>query len=185
MAISCDYPEESINDMIRDQIVDSCHSTELRKKFLKEKELTLTKIQDISRASDLAEMHSSKMDQTKGATQENEYAYGTEKRKPPRKQYRPRQQQQRTVHAQRTAPRKSKIICFRCGYEGHSGYKFLRSRNVVCSVCHKKNHFSHMCRSKSKQKVNYVDENSEIKMRMCTKHVSVIYSKNTKPITQN
>ena len=156
MAISCDYPEDSINDMIRDQIVDSCQSTQLRKKFLKEKELTLTKIQDISRASDLAEMHSSKMDQTKGATQENDYAYGTEKRKPPRKQYQPRQQQQRTT------PRKPKLICFRCGYEGHSGYKCLRSRNVVCSVCHKKNHFSHMCRSKSKQKVNYVDENSEI-----------------------
>ena len=156
MAISCEYTDDSINDMIRDQIVDSCYSTELRKKFLKEKELTLTKIQEISRASDLAELHSTKMDQTKGASQETEYAYKTERSKPPKKQYQPRLQQQKAT------PRKPKLVCFRCGYDGHSGYKCLRSRNVVCSVCHKKNHFSHMCRSKSKQKVNYVDENSEI-----------------------
>ena len=156
MAISCEYTDDSVNDMIRDQIVDSCYSTELRKKFLKEKELTLTKIQEISRASDLAELHSTKMDQTKGASQETEYAYKTERSKPPKKQYQPRLQQQKATS------RKLKLVCFRCGYDGHSGYKCLRSRNVVCSVCHKKNHFSHMCRSKSKQKVNYVDENSEI-----------------------
>ena len=96
------------------------------------------------------------MDQTKGASQETEYAYKTERSKNPKKQYQPRPQQQKAL------PRKPKLVCFRCGYDGHSGYKCLRSRNVVCSVCHKKNHFSHMCRSKSKQKVNYVDENSEL-----------------------
>ena len=37
----------------------------------------------------------------------------------------------------------------------------MRSHNVVFSMCHK-NYFSHMCRSKSKQKVICVDENSEI-----------------------
>ena len=84
MAISCEYTDDSINDMIRDQIVDSCYSTELRKKFLKEKELTLTKIQEISRASDLAELHFTKMDQTKGASQETGYAYKTERSKHPK-----------------------------------------------------------------------------------------------------
>ena len=60
MAISCEYAEDSVNDMIRDQIHDSCHSTDLRWKFMKEKELTLVKIQEISRASDKAELHSIK-----------------------------------------------------------------------------------------------------------------------------
>ena len=152
MAISCEYTDDSINDMIRDQIADSCYSTELRKKFLKEKELTLTKIQEISRASNLAELHSTKMDQTKGASQETEYAYKKERSKPPKRQYQPRPQQQKAT------PRKPKLVCFRCGYDGHSGYKCLRSHNVACSVCHKKTHFNHMCRSKSKQKVNHVDE---------------------------
>ena len=48
MAVSCDYAQDTVNDMIRDKIVDSCQSNELRKKFLKEKNLTLTKIQEIS-----------------------------------------------------------------------------------------------------------------------------------------
>ena len=38
----------------------------------------------------------------------------------------------------------------------------MRSCYVVCSVCHRKKSLSHMCRSKAKKKVNYVDENSEI-----------------------
>ena len=32
---------------------------------------------------------------------------------------------------------------------------------MVCSVCHKKTHFSHMCKSKVKKKVNCVNENSD------------------------
>ena len=44
LAISCDYAEETVSDMIRDQIVDSCQSNELREKILKEKDLTLKKI---------------------------------------------------------------------------------------------------------------------------------------------
>ena len=160
LAISCDYAEETVSDMIRDQIVDSCQSNELRKKFLKEKDLTLKKIQEISRASDLADLHCTKMVESKagatqehgGATQEKEYAYKIDK-KPKRKQYYPRTQPK--------SARKPKLICFRCGYDGHSGYRCLRSRNVVCSVCHKKNHFSHMCKSKVKKKVNCVNENSD------------------------
>ena len=83
--------------MIRDQIVDSCQSNELRKKILKEKDLTLKKIQEISRASDLADLHCTKMVQNKGgATQE--YGAATRERnmhtkidkKPKRKQYYPR-----------------------------------------------------------------------------------------------
>ena len=71
MAISCDCAKDSVNDMIRDQIVDSCHSTDIRKKFLKKKELTLVKIQEMSGASDLAELHSTNMDERKGASREN------------------------------------------------------------------------------------------------------------------
>ena len=124
LAISCDYAEETVSDMIRDQIVDSCQSHELRKKFLKEKDLTLKKIQEISRASDLADLHCTKMVENKGgatqenggATQEKEYAYKIDK-KTKRKQYYPRTQPK--------SARKPKLICFRCGYDGHSGYRCL------------------------------------------------------------
>ena len=113
--------------------LDSCrHSTDLRKKFLKEKELTRVKIQEISRASDLEELHSTKMDERKGTSQEQEYTYKTENNKPQKKQYHPQTQPKTTV-------KKPKVVCFRCGYADHSGYRCMRSHNVVCSVCHRKN----------------------------------------------
>ena len=102
----------------------------------------------MSRASDLAELHSTKMDERKSESREKENVYKMEKSKPQTKQYHLRTQP-------KTTATKPKLICFRCGYEGHSGYRCMRSRNVVCSVWH-------MCRVKAKHKVNYVDENSEI-----------------------
>lgn len=153
MAISCEYEQDPADDMIRDQIVDSCHSNELRKKFLKEKNLTLAKIQDIARASDLADLHCNKMEETKKSSpkEKEDYAYKVQTNRPKRKQFQPRQQPR--------SARKPKQVCFRCGFEGHSGYECLRSRTVICTVCHRKGHFGHMCRSKVKQKVNFVNEN--------------------------
>ena len=46
--------------MIRDQIVDACRSTELRRKFLAAQDLTLEKVQKIGRTYELAVMHSEK-----------------------------------------------------------------------------------------------------------------------------
>ena len=37
MAVSCDYAQDTVSDMIRDQIVDSCQSNELGKKSEGEK----------------------------------------------------------------------------------------------------------------------------------------------------
>ena len=37
MAVSCDYAQDTVNDMIRDQVVDSCQSNELGKKSEEEK----------------------------------------------------------------------------------------------------------------------------------------------------
>ena len=34
MAVSCDYAQDTVDDIIRDQLVDSCQSNELRKNIL-------------------------------------------------------------------------------------------------------------------------------------------------------
>jgi hypothetical protein len=41
--VSCEFAGDQKNDMIRDQIVDACKSTELRRKFLAAQDLTLKK----------------------------------------------------------------------------------------------------------------------------------------------
>ena len=47
LAISCEFMDK--NEMIRDQVVNSCGSTKLRKKLLEEETLTLDKVKTIAR----------------------------------------------------------------------------------------------------------------------------------------
>ena len=61
LAISCEFGDR--NEMIRDQIVNSCASSKLRKKLLEEKDLTLDKAQTLSRRFELSETYPKKMDQ--------------------------------------------------------------------------------------------------------------------------
>ena len=62
LSLGCDFKDESEkNDMIRDQVVDCCKSTELRKKLLSESELTLHKIPTVSRMFELSSSHAKKM----------------------------------------------------------------------------------------------------------------------------
>ena len=51
--------------MIRDQIVDACKSTELRRKLFAAQNLTLEEVQKIGRTYELAVMHSEKNGITK------------------------------------------------------------------------------------------------------------------------
>jgi hypothetical protein len=65
LVVSCEFAGDQKNDMIRDQIVDACKSTELRRKFLAAQNLTLEKVQKIGRTHELAVMHSEKMNNQK------------------------------------------------------------------------------------------------------------------------
>ena len=88
LAVSCEFAGDQKNDMIRDQIVDACKSTELRRKFLAAQDLTLEKVQKIGRTYELAVMHSEKMEQPKGGDSENETI--SKLRKINRQQFKPK-----------------------------------------------------------------------------------------------
>ena len=47
LAIFCDFPAESIDSFIQDQVIDNCSSTKLRTKLLAERGLTLDRMLDI------------------------------------------------------------------------------------------------------------------------------------------
>ncbi|MES9903104.1 MAG: hypothetical protein ABW168_10515 [Sedimenticola sp.] len=68
LAISCEFPDK--NDMVRDQVVNTCKSSHLRRKFLEQPELTLDKVQSIARTFDLSETHVRRM--TEPTTQNDE-----------------------------------------------------------------------------------------------------------------
>jgi hypothetical protein len=56
--------------MIRDQVVDDCNSTELRRKLLAVENLTLDKVRKIARTYELSVTHASKMDKGEDSTKD-------------------------------------------------------------------------------------------------------------------
>ena len=60
LAISFEFTDK--NEMIRDQVVNSCCSTKLRKRLLEEETLMLDKVKTIARTCELSETHAKRME---------------------------------------------------------------------------------------------------------------------------
>ena len=54
LAKTCDF-QDTIDERIRDQVIQGCFSHELRKKFLQKHDLTLDKILTMSKTTELSE----------------------------------------------------------------------------------------------------------------------------------
>jgi hypothetical protein len=70
LSVSCEYTVDQKEDMIRDQVVDGCKSTELRRKLLAVENLTLDKVRKIARTYELSVTHASKMDKGEDSTKD-------------------------------------------------------------------------------------------------------------------
>jgi hypothetical protein len=159
LAVSCEFAGDQKNGMIRDQIVDACKSTELRRKFLAAQDLTLEKVQQIGRTYELAVMHSEKMEQPKGGDSENETI--SKLRKINRQQFKPKgapKSVAQKFNPPNTAARFSRetALCYRCGQAGHYGRNCRISRDIVCRKCGRTGHFAKMCKAKQPNKVNTI-----------------------------
>lgn len=81
--MTCEFGDTK-EDAIRDQIIDKCKSYDLRRRFLREKDLKLDKLLDIGRSYEAADMCAAKME-SKSFSEVNklktefEKAHGNEK----------------------------------------------------------------------------------------------------------
>jgi hypothetical protein len=90
LSVSCEYTVDQKQDMIRDQVVDGCKSTELRRKLLAVENLTLDKVRKIARTYELSVTHASKMDKGEYSTKDTKEEEVNKVQKKKRTQFKPR-----------------------------------------------------------------------------------------------
>ena len=131
-AANCEFGATK-NEQIRDQIIDKCKSTELRRKLLgKGQELTLADTQKIARSLELSQTQAKQIEGDVGAS----VNAIKEDNKPERNG---------------RSDQKS-LKCYRCGQSGHFARdKHCPARSKTCTKCHMTGHFASVCRTKSKQ----------------------------------
>lgn len=128
-ALNCNFGEAE-SEQLRDQIIDKCKSTNLRRKLLeKGASLTLKQTQDVARAIETAEIQSKKMEGDFKAEVNAMHSKKGEKSK---------------VQTERRGE------CYRCGKEGHYGRdKQCPARGKECRKCRKVGHFAKVCKTKT------------------------------------
>jgi len=136
------------DDYIRDQIVDKCYSSQLRRKLLEKETLTLTAVLNTARAYESVTHQLSAMEKCKEAPAEEVNAVNKSRPKVAKK------------YEQKEVRR-----CYRCDESGHyASDPKCPARSTTCQKCNYKGHYSVCCRTrkgKTTEKKAYMveDEN--------------------------
>ncbi|XP_041453694.1 uncharacterized protein K02A2.6-like [Lytechinus variegatus] len=140
LASSCSF--DNRDEHVRDQFVDKCASSSLRRRLLRERDLTLTTLLDIARASEAA---ASQADEMEGKLAHEYASKVTANPGRSRGERRPRGPP-RGPPPPRTSP--GGELCGNCGRTGHrSRDSDCPARGQTCNKCRKVGHFGRVCRS--------------------------------------
>ena len=132
-AISCEFP--SVNEAIRDQIIEKCRDPKLRRKFLeKSSEATLTVLQETARVHEAVNTQMQSMERPE---QVNKLS--------------PNDRQVKEKGTKGKKPRKERK-CYVCGGNGHLTQDKSQELDKTCNKCGKSGHFAACCKKKSTKK---------------------------------
>ena len=160
LAVSCEFTNK--NEMIQDQVVNSCHSSKLRKKLLEKETLTLDNVKTLFGTFELSETHSKHMEPhatddspTTAGPNGNEKINQVRHMKQCRIKHqgaRPKTYShgtklmgQRNKSHYKLAQGETDAIYYRCGEGGHYGKSCEKTKDVTCYASGKR-HFAKMCK---------------------------------------
>ena len=148
-ADNCEFGDEldtlPKSEQIRDQVIDGCKSTTLRRKLLqKGKNLTLEVVLDTARTMEAVDIQARNMES--GATgKDTKLEVNRLERTKEKPKFTPRWEKSRATTKDTQDGRK----CYRCGRSGHF-YKDPEciAKNATCHKCKQKGHLAIVCRTR-------------------------------------
>ena len=133
LAKACEFGEFE-DEMIGDQIVEKCHSTNLKERLLAQDSLDLAKTIRIARSNEHAVQETRML--TGLGTKDDPINIDRIKQKP-----------------QGLRRDKKSSMCYRCGGVFHAKYNDCPDINIKCNNCKKVGHYARVCRSRAKFEV--------------------------------
>lgn len=160
LAATCEFA--SIEREIKSQIILSCTSTHLRRRALRNADMTLKELLDTGRAMEFSELHAKSIEETKQQFQNAMPVNSIQHNK---------RQFTREAYTNR-APDNNK--CNNCGgnYPHRGGQAFCPAKGKTCRACGKLNHFEKCCRSKLHLPTTRNPGKQHIKSKVHEVHVS-------------
>lgn len=146
LAKSCDY--DKVDGMIRDQVVDKCASNSIRRRLLRETDLTLDGILRIVRSIEASDLHATTMEAASGPSEQqvNQISTGFQQTRQHRGNSGSRQQRN-AKHPRFKSHDTRQLVCFCCGRAGHKAKDpSCPANGRTCNNCGKQGHFGGVCK---------------------------------------
>ena len=144
LAETCEFHDT--DDAILDQVIEKCYSSELRRKALQERKLTLDKLLQLARAMEAANRQANIIE---SSGSNNKQISKIQYDKPVKKTY--SNNKQNRLEGKKHKPTEYKTqSCSRCGSTKHTHYELSKcpAKDKKCQACGKLNHFKQYCRAK-------------------------------------
>ena len=132
----CSCKISLVDDMILDQVIQNCSSSDLRKKYLREENITLTRLLEIARAFEAADSQTANIEKKVASVASV------------------RKSNKNNVGKSASSQVSDKIDCQFCDRSHVRGKDNCPARNSKCHTCDKVGHFSKSKRCKGKPKQN-------------------------------
>ena len=145
---SCDFQSITPDEILRDRLVFGISDSKVRERLLRESKLTLTKTDEICRASESMMLHMKIVEESpSAAVNAVKTASGKEQTTPA--------EPEKPVYRE----------CWNCGYRHGHKKELCPAFGKHCNKCNRRNHFAAKCRSKKATRVVKAleeDESSEV-----------------------
>ena len=150
LAQTCSFPKDSVDNEIKQQIIQGCSSSSLQKYALKTKDVKLQDILVKGKTDEISKEQAKEIEKQSTEPTEKLQAMKIEHKK-----YKP--SRRGTTHQQRNSantPARKPATCFNCGFDYPHRDKPCPAQGKTCSYCKKQNHFTRCCKSRLKNQQN-------------------------------